>query len=592
MGALGVIFKKYIQLNEMLNKRLNKGEKIMDFKKMEYKRPNIELAQETFQGFIGKIENANSLEEASEALKDINTLRNEIDSMCAIVTIRNTIDTTDKFYEDEQAYLDEKLPIYEGIISNCYKAMIGCKYKEGLKVIFKPQLFNIANLAVKTISPEVIDDMQVQNKLVTEYTKLIASAKIDFEGEERNLPGMGPFTQSKDREVRKKATTATSNFYVENEDKFDEIFDGLVKSRTAMARKLGYENFIQLGYDKLNRTDYTPEMVANFRRQVKENIVPLYKELRKRQSKRLGIENMKFYDENLEFLTGNATPKGDSQWIIDQAKKMYSELSPETNEFFNFMIDNNLMDLINKKGKAGGGYCHFIGKYKTPFIFSNFNGTSGDVDVLTHEAGHAFQAYSSRAYDVPEYSFPTYEASEIHSMSMEFITWPWMELLFGEDADKYKFSHLSSAILFIPYGVAIDEFQHFAYGNPDATPTERKSEWRRIEKEYLPCKDYDGVDIYERGAFWFKQSHIFQTPFYYIDYTLAQICALQFWIKSNENREASWEDYLALCKKGGSESFLELVDVAKLNSPFEDGCISKVITEVQAWLDKVDDTKL
>lgn len=564
----------------------------MDFKKMEYKRPDIEASQEIFQGLIEEFKSADSLEKASEGLKKINSLRNEIDSMCALVTLRNTIDTTDKFYEEEQAYFDEKLPIYEGIVSKCYEAMNNSEYKEGLEKIFKPQVFNIANLAVKTFSPEIIDDMQAQNKLVTEYTKLIASAKIDFEGEERNLAGMGPFNQSKDRDMRRKATVATASFFEENEAEFDRIYDGLVKSRTSMARKLGYDNFIQLGYDRLNRTDYNPEMVANFRKQVKESIVPLYAELRKRQAKRLGIENMKSYDENLQFLTGNATPKGDAEWIIDQAKKMYSELSPETNEFFNFMLDNNLMDLVSKKGKAGGGYCHFLGKYKTPFIFSNFNGTSGDVDVLTHEAGHAFQAYSSRAYDVPEYCFPTYEASEIHSMSMEFITWPWMNLFFGEDVDKYKFTHLSSAILFIPYGVAVDEFQHFVYGNPDATPDERKAAWRRIEKEYLPFKDYDGVDIYEKGAFWFKQSHIFQTPFYYIDYTLAQICALQFWIKRNENKEKAWNDYIALCNEGGSESFLSLVKIAGLTSPFEDGCIAKVMQEVKAWLDKVDDTKL
>jgi M3 family oligoendopeptidase len=271
---------------------------------------------------------------------------------------------------------------------------------------------------------------------------------------------------------------------------------------------------------------------------------------------------------------------------------MYSELSPETKEFFDFMIENQLMDLISKKGKAGGGYCTYISKYKAPFIFSNFNGTSGDVDVLTHEAGHAFQVYSSRNYETPEYNFPTYEACEIHSMSMEFFTYPWMNLFFEEEVDKYKYFHLSEALLFIPYGVTVDEFQHFVYENPNATPRERKSAWRAIERKYLPHRNYEANEYLEKGGWWHQQGHIFETPFYYIDYTLAQICAFQFFKKATENREKAWSDYLRLCKAGGSASFLELVKLANLVSPFENGCIASVIDHIEAYLNNIDDTKL
>jgi M3 family oligoendopeptidase len=271
---------------------------------------------------------------------------------------------------------------------------------------------------------------------------------------------------------------------------------------------------------------------------------------------------------------------------------MYAELSNETREFFNFMIENELMDLVSKKGKAGGGYCTYINKYKSPFIFSNFNGTAGDIDVLTHEAGHAFQVYSSRAYEVPEYGFPTNEACEIHSMSMEFFTWPWMELFFKEDTDKYKFSHLGGALMFIPYGVAVDEFQHFVYENPEVTPAERKKAWRDIEKKYLPHRDYEENDYLERGGFWHQQSHIFLDPFYYIDYTLAQICALQFWKRANNGDHKAWDDYVTLCKEGGSKPFLKLVKIANLKSPFENGCVKSVISDIEAWLNSIDDRLL
>jgi M3 family oligoendopeptidase len=355
---------------------------------------------------------------------------------------------------------------------------------------------------------------------------------------------------------------------------------------------LGYKNFVELGYARLTRTDYNAEMVANFRKQVEEYIVPVATRLKERQRKRIGVDELKYYDDRFSFKTGNPTPKGDPEWIINNGKKMYSELSPETEEFFNFMLDHELMDLVSKKGKASGGYCTFFTEYKAPFIFSNFNGTSGDIDVLTHEAGHAFQVYLSRDYQIPEYNWPTLEACEIHSMSMEFFTWPWMELFFKEDTDKYKFSHLSEGLLFIPYGVAVDEFQHFVYENPEATPTERKRAWREIEKKYLPHRNYEGNEYLENGGFWHQQGHIFNSPFYYIDYTLAQICAFQFWKKMHENREAAWSDYVHLCKQGGSKPFTELVKEAKLISPFEDGCVKSVIGVIEDWLNSVDDTKL
>ena len=284
-------------------------------------------------------------------------------------------------------------------------------------------------------------------------------------------------------------------------------------------------------------------------------------------------------------------PHGEPEWILEQGVRMYDELSPETKEFFDMMVEKDLLDLVNKDGKQGGGYCTYINDYKVPFIFSNFNGTSGDIDVLTHEVGHAFQVYKSRHIEIPELAFPTYESCEIHSMSMEFFCWPWMDLFFKEDVDKYKYSHLAGAITFIPYGVLVDEYQHFVYDNPTATKEERKAEWRRLEKQYLPHKDYEGCDFLERGGWWHQQGHVFGNPFYYIDYTLAQICALQFWKRMNNNDEKAWTDYLALCDVGGSKSFVELVKVGNLKSPFEDGCVGSVIADIKAWLDIPRDLK-
>ena len=477
------------------------------------------------------------------------------------------------------------------MVTNLYKELVNSKFRSGLEEKFGKLLFDSAELQLKTFSTEIIPDLQEENKLNSEYSKLKASAKIMFEGQERNLSEMGPFAESRDRDLRRRAQEAVTAFYRENEEKFDDIYDRGVKVRHRIAKKLGYDNFIQLAYDRFGRTDYNPEMVANYRKQVLENLVPLSLKLRAKQAKRLGLDSLKYYDEALAYLSGNATPKGNPEWIIAQGKKMYEELSPETNEFINFMLDRELMDLVAKKGKDSGGYCTYISEYKSPFIFSNFNGTSGDVDVLTHEAGHAFQVYCSRGFEVPEYMWPTLEACEIHSMSMEFLTYPWMENFFKEDVDKYKYNHLSEALLFIPYGVTVDEFQHRIYENPDMTPAERKAVWRDVEKKYLPKKDYEGNDFLERGGFWFKQGHIFSSPFYYIDYTLAQVCAFQFYNKSRVDRENAWEDYLRLCKTGGSKPFLQLLEVAHIKNPFVDGTIKEVVKPLEEYLDGIDDSK-
>lgn len=564
----------------------------MKFSEYTYQRPVVKEFEVKFKELLNGFTSAESYEEQDAAMTAINQLRSEYDTMHTIASVRHSIDTNDEFYKAENDYYDEVDPVVLEFINDYYRALVGSKFRAELEQKWGKQLFQLADLSLKTFSPEIIEDLQQENKLQTEYTQLIASAKIPFEGEERTLAQLIPFMQSTDRDLRKRAEEARAGFLAENEDRLDRIYDDMVKVRTRIAKKLGYNNFVELAYARMSRTDYNAEMVANFRDQVQKYIVPVVTKLKERQRQRIEVDQLLYYDENISFKSGNATPKGDPDWIVKGGEKMYAELSPETDEFFSFMLNNGLMDMVSKKGKQSGGYCTYISEYGAPFIFSNFNGTSGDIDVLTHEAGHAFQVYTSRHLQVPEYSFPTYEACEIHSMSMEFFTWPWMNLFFEEEADKYRFDHLASGLIFIPYGVSVDEFQHFVYENPDATPAERKQAWRNIERKYLPHRDYADNDYFERGGFWQKQGHIYTTPFYYIDYTLAQICAFQFWKKMHENREKAWEDYLRLCRQGGSLSFTELVKVADLISPFEDGCVTSVIGSIENWLDQVDDKAL
>jgi len=562
------------------------------FSEIEYHRPDLDKVQNTFNGLLEKFDNAPDSAVQEEVITEINDLKAEFQTASSIANVRNSIDSSNTFYESEQEFYDTSEPIFRELNIRFYKSLNNSPFKKQLEGKFGKQIFDIAAVSVRSFGPAVITDMQEENRLGTEYSKLVATAEVEFRGVKYNLAGLEPYKQSTDRATRREASQAEYKWWADNAEKFDTIYDKLVKTRTRIAQKLGYKNFVELGYDRMLRTDYNADAVVQFRKQVLDYVVPLSNQLRERQRERLGLDKLKFYDVPLNYLSGNATPKGDPAWIIENGRKMYAELSSETKEFFDFMMEYDLMDLVNKKNKQAGGYCTHFSQYKSPFIFSNFNGTSHDIDVLTHEAGHAFQCYQSRNNGIEEYLWPTYEACEIHSMSMEFFAWPWMELFFKEDTQKYKFSHLSSAILFLPYGVAVDEFQHVVYENPEMTPAQRNEAWRAIDAKYRPYVDFDGVEYLEKGGLWKRQGHIFRSPFYYIDYCLAQICALQFWGRAQRGDKTAWPDYLTLCKAGGSKSFLDLVKLANLNNPFEPTTVQPVISEVQAWLDKVDDKKL
>lgn len=564
----------------------------LQFSEFPYQRPDITMLKQEFTKLVDRFNQSPSAAGQSEALHEINNLRNDFESMASLARIRHTLDTKDAFYKAEQDYLDEAGPLYEELINGYYRALVASPFREELSASWGQQLFTTAEMTLKTFTPAIIEDLQLENKLGSRYKQLLASASIPFDGAERNLAQLIPYQESKDREIRKDAHEARYRFFTENQSAFDEIYDQLVSVRTRIAHKLGFDTFTEVGYLRMRRSDYNADMVATFRKQIEEYVVPLTLRLREKQRQRLGLDNLLYYDEKVFYPNGNAKPKGTPEEIVATGRRMYEELSPETGAFFREMADRSLLELLSRKGKAAGGYCTYLPSFKAPFIFANFNGTSGDIDVLTHEAGHAFQVWLCREKNVPEYFFATMDAAEIPSMGMELLTWPWMEQFFEDKADKYRYYHLSDALLFLPYGTLVDEFQHEVYSRPELTPAERRQVWRSLEIKYLPHRDYADQEFLEAGGFWFQQGHIFESPFYYIDYVLAQACVLQLWQLANQDRQSAWANYLSLCRAGGSLPFMELLKKANLASPFEPGSLQSVATTIGEWLDNIDDKKL
>jgi M3 family oligoendopeptidase len=439
-------------------------------------------------------------------------------------------------------------------------------------------------MSLETFKPEIKDELIEESRLTQRYAEIFASAKIEFDGETYNLSSLEPKVLSTDRSIRKRAQGSRFEYLGQHSEELDSLYHDLVKTRTSAAKKLGFSTYTQLAYKELGRTEYNPEMIAGFRDHISRVVVPLVHKFKKDQTTRLGLSEMKFHDEGLLFADGNPNPQGEPDWIVDQASVMYKELSPVTDSFFSMMREKEILDLVTRPNKSVGGYCSSFPKYGFPFIFSNFNGTTHDVEVLTHEAGHALQSFLSSKHKQLEYRWPSYEAAEIHSMSMEYITWPWMKNFFGDQTEKFKYAHLVKSIQFLPYACAVDEFQHWVYDNPEVQPSERLEQWKAMEKKYLPWRTYEDNPVASEGRVWQFQSHIYRTPFYYIDYALAQICALQFWVKSRENKEEAMKDYLHICEIGGSQTFLNIVKSGNLKSPFAADTIENIIHVADEWL--------
>ena len=555
------------------------------FSELEYVRPDMEKAGEAVKACVKDMKTAASYAEFRDAYMEYVKLDTELATAKSIAHIRNTVNLMDEYYEKEMAYFNAEMPKYQLLVKEMGTVILESPFKKDMEAEFGRIL--IQNLeAGQLLSCEaVVEDKVREADLASLYSKTVAAASADFHGEKLNTYGLLKHMQSTDRTERREAFLAWAGLFESIAPEIDRIYDGLVKLRAGMAEKLGFENFVPMGYLARRRYDYTAKELSVFRKQVREVIVPACEALFERQREALGLDKLHYYDESVGSPEGNPVPVGGRDYLVAQTQKMYRELSPESGEFFDFMVQYDLFDLEAKKGKRVGGYCTTLPLYHAPFIFSNFNGTEADVNVLTHEAGHAFAGFTAAKFQkIPELCHSTSEINEIHSMGMELWTYPWMELFFGEQADQYRREHLADALKKIPYMVCVDEYQHRVYEKPDMTAMERRKVWRELEKVYMPWRDYDGNEFLENGGFWMQKQHIFLYPFYYVDYAMAQIGAFEFYTKMKENRTAAWEDYYNLCKAGGSKGYFELLAEAKLHNVLEEGAVREALAGVLAEL--------
>lgn len=561
----------------------------MKFSEMPYERADLAAWKKTTENLTARFAAAETFEEADALYCQADRSGVDYETMIRLAKIRRDIDTRDEFYDAEFTYYNQELPKLQSTFQAWTEATLRSPFRPQLEEKYGKVPFLNAEISAKTFSDEIVEDIQKENELTTRYSRLIASAQIPFRGETYTLSQMTPWKQDPDDEIRKAAWTAEGNWYKEHGKELDSIYDELVQVRDAMGRKLGYDGFTQLGYYRMKRNCYSVEDVEHFRVAVQQYLVPLAKKLYMAQAKRQGREfPLSFADVDLAFRSGNPKPVGTPEEILAMGDRFYQELSPETAEFWSFMREHEVLDVQSKPGKASGGYCTRLAKYRSPFIFANFNGTAHDVEVVTHEAGHAFASYVNRDRIPSEAIWPSLEGCEVHSMSMEFFAWPWAEGFFGADARKFRYEHLKGALVFIPYGTMVDHFQHLVYEYPEFGPAERHQLWQELLGLYMPWVKPGEIPFYGDGKGWQRQKHIYEMPFYYIDYCLAQTVALDFWARIREDASEAFATYLKYTSMGGSMVFTDLLKEAGLGNPFDEGTLRRVCAAAEAYLKEYD----
>lgn len=562
----------------------------MKFSEMPYTRPDFDALKAELQGLCEPLKAAGSYEQAKAAFLKKEELLRHVETLATLVHVRHSIDTRDEFYNSEEQLWNAVEPELEEYIQSWTLALLESPFRAEFSAEFGELMFTNAEIALKTFSPEIIPHLQKENELAQQYEKLLASAQIPFEGGVYTLSQLTPFKSGADDGQRLAAWKAEGQWYKDNQAEFDRLYDELVKLRDEMGKKLGYEGYTTLGYYRMGRNCYTKEDVERFRAAVRDYVVPVAAEIYKKQAERLGVSYpMSFADAALEFRSGNPRPQGSPDEILREGVAFYEALSTESGEFFKGMVDMQLLDVLSTEGKQSGGYCTSLPDYGMPFIFANFNGTQGDIEVITHEAGHGFAAWLNRDRIPLSNVWPSMEACEVHSMSMEFFGEGWAERFFGADARKFLYSHLAGALTFIPYGTMVDHFQHEVYARPEMSPAERHAVWKELLGVYMPWLRLDGeIPFYSDGEGWQRQHHIYSSPFYYIDYCLAQTVSLEFWAMLQEDKDKAWQHYMAYALQGGSETFTKLLENAGLESPFDESCLKKVCAKASEALDRFD----
>lgn len=512
-----------------------------------------------------------------EAISRWNALRACIEGERARLNYAYSKNCLDPGLEAQDRYLREKVvPVQEEGESRFLRALRDTPHRAAIAAKHGAYFLDRMAAGQQTVDPANSELRVALGELAVQYDKAIAAGEVTVGGEAMTLTRAVGIAQGSDQaSMRREAWVAYRDWFVRHREPLADLYSRMVQLRDRMGRNLGHADFVPLGYAGMSRTDYGPAQAAQFRRAVREHFVPLQRQLIARQARELGCDSLKPWDAGYHPSLGIPLGAVPVEGQLDAAQRVFSRLSPRLARHFEHMRANGLIDLENRKGKRGGAYCTSFPDEGQVAIFCNSTGQASDVRTLTHEMGHAFQAWESQAIELVELQWPTAEAAEIHSMGMEYLSLRHIGEFFAdaEHARRFRKKRWTGAVELVCYICVVDEFQHWVYENPSATPDERDAQWDLIWETYIPGLDFAGIEPY-RTARWYAQLHVFKYPFYYIDYAIAETGARQLAMMDAKDPAAALETYLSLCRVGGTRGVLDILRSAGLRSPFDEGVMA------------------
>ncbi|MGN1249501.1 MAG: M3 family oligoendopeptidase [Candidatus Spyradocola sp.] len=539
----------------------------MKFSEMPYRRVTYEEIEAGYAELFAALEAVGCEADCRAVLDRRYALYDSMTPM-DICYVRHGMDVNDEFYAAEQRYYDEIGPKIGDLSNRFDRMLMESPQRDCFERLMGSFAFALMRSAQEGYDSRLIGLQQEENAIISEYGVFASNAKVEWQGRRVSRESLAAEQQSPDREVRRRVYGAVAASWAEQREQLEGFFSRLVENRDRQAKAVGFDNFVALSYRRMNRIGYTPQDVARFREQVKTHVVPVAAALNEQRRARLGLDRLYPYDNASYFPNGNPVPLGGDEFCLEAARAMFHALSPETGEYIDFMLDNGLYDVAVRDGKQTGGYCTQFSAYRAPFLFANFDGTSENAYIMSHEGGHGFYFYLKRDEEIRERGWYTSEMAETHAMAMEFFAAPQMELFFGERAEDYRRMYLERAITLIIYECQQDEFQQIVYEQPELTPQQRNEVWARLEAEYFPYRAYPEAERELVGTRWQRIPHVYYWPFYAIDYALAQVCALQYLQWMSEDYDAAWGSYLTFCRASGNVGFREAVRAAGLRDPF------------------------
>ncbi|MGB1241158.1 MAG: hypothetical protein ACPG49_01465 [Chitinophagales bacterium] len=568
---------------------------MIKFQEIPYIQPDFEALKSDFEALLSALKTEKKAAELWRIFQEINQIHLNFRTAYHLAYILNGRDSSIESHQEKLRYFDTHLPLFHKLIDEFHQILLKHPHRTAIEAKVGKQYFVIIahNTPQDTSSLDLTPLKQKEQKLISEYRTNLSQRFIDYEGEKTSMGKIFKAMGSPDENIRQKASDALLNHHQQKSPQLEAIFEQLVQIRHQKAIAMDYNNFVELGYLQAQRQEYGVQEIEHFNQLIQKYIVPLHKKMQVQRAKRLKVETLQYRDTALKFPDGNPRIEGDLADAMKKCQSLFSNISPELGLLFKGMLEGGYIDSEMRPNKSPIQQKVTLPNYHISYIFSYWMGRAKNIQVLAHEIGHAFQTYKSEPFNLkaPEYIYPSMDLAEVHSTTLEFLTLAHYSIFFEQlDLKKAHILFVENLVFNLLNRSAYEEFQQKVYENPNSGMKGRNNYWKEIQQKYFPPSNLTPKEEHpylQSGKRWQKSFHLFTRPFYMVEYNLAYICSMQLWMRSEqEGFEVAWQDYVKLCEKGGSISFLEALELVRLDSPFEETTVRKVTKFLEKWMDQ------